>query len=238
VEYPTKAIEDPMASVTTNPPKALSRSEVVEAIRKGILGGELVPGQRLVEAELCESFGASRGVVRSALMDLVHEELLEHIPNRGARVRVVSLQEALQISEVRMAVESLCVARAAEKITDKEIEVLRGIGNDLERRAEAGDTMGFAEATHQVFKTYVRIADQAIAEEILVRLRDRNTRHRFRLTYRSGRARVSLPFWLDIIDAICSRDPEAAQKALRRFAENVQEAMKALADDRTVLGLR
>jgi len=226
-----------MATLTTKRNKSLSRSQVVEAIRKGILGAELVPGQRLVEAELCESLGASRGVVRSALVDLVHEGLLEHIPNRGARVRVVSLQEALQISEVRMAVESLCVAKAAVKITDKEIKVLHRIGEDLKHRADVGDTTGFAESTHQLFEHYVRIAAQPVAEEILVRLRDRNSRHRFRLTYRSDRARVSLPFWLDIISAICARDPGAAQEAIRHLAENVQEAMKTLAEDRNfVLG--
>src|SRR6266404_112145 len=101
--------------------KVLSQSGVVDAIRQRILRSELVPGQRLVEAELCELLGASRGTVRTALMDLEHEGLVERIANRGARVRVVGIDEALQIAEVRMAVESLCVGRAAERITDKDV---------------------------------------------------------------------------------------------------------------------
>src|SRR6516162_1711111 len=191
------------------PRKPISREGVANAIRKGILNGELVPGQRLVEAELCESLGATRGSVRSAFVDLVHEGLLEHIPNRGARVRVVTIEEALQIAEVRLVVERLCVARAAERITDAEIDTLRTIGKEMKARAGKGDTVGFADLTHKLFHTYVRIADQPIAAEILVRLRDRNSRHRFRLTYRSDRAKISLPFWLDIIEGICARDPEA-----------------------------
>lgn len=213
--------------------KDLSRAAVVDAIRHGILGGDLVPGQRLVEAEVCESLGASRGTVRSALIDLVHEGLVEHIANRGARVRVVDLQEALQIVEVRMVVESLCVAKAAEKITNEEIRTLRAIAKQMKSHAKDGDAFGFADLTHQVFETYVRIADQPVAEEVLMRLRARNSLHRFRLSYRADRARVSLPFWLDIIEAICDRDPAAAQDALRRHTDNVQEAMKALAEDRT-----
>ena len=217
--------------------KPLPPSAVVSAIKAGIQRGELAPGQRLVEAELCESLGTSRGAVRAALTDLVHEGLLEHIPNRGARVRVVTLEEALQIGEIRMVVEKMCVARAAERITDREIETLRGIAQEMQIRVANGDTANFAELTHKLFQNYVRIANQPVAEEILVRLRDRNSRHRFRLTFRTDRARVSLPFWLDIINAICDRDSIAAQKALERFARNVQEAMKTLAEDGSVLNI-
>ena len=219
-----------------NQPKALSRAAVVEAIRQGILGDDLVPGQRLVEAELCELLGATRGTVRSALMDLANEGLVERIANRGARVPIVGLQEALQIAEVRLAVESLCVAKAAERITDKEIATLRGFAKQMKSRAEQDDVVGFADVTHQVFETYVRIAQQPVAAEVLARLRARNTRHRFRLTYRAGRARISLPYWLDVIDAICKRDPEGARQALQRHNDNVQETMKSMADERTPFG--
>ena len=85
----------------------------------------------------------------------------------------------------------------------------------------------------KTFQTYVRIADQPVAEEVLERLRARNTRHRFRLTYRPGRAQVALPFRLELIDAICNRDPDAARLALQRHCQNIQEVMKSLADNRT-----
>ncbi|MBC2665874.1 GntR family transcriptional regulator [Novosphingobium flavum] len=211
--------------------KPLSRTAVVDAIRQRILRGDLVPGQRLVEAELCELLNASRGTVRTALMDLDHEGLVERIANRGARVRVVGLEEALQIVEVRMAVEVLCVSRAAQKITDKQITELRKLGAQLEEKASQSDVDRFAELTHKVFETYVKIADQPVAEEVLARLRARNTRHRFRLTYRAGRAQVSLPYWLDLIEAICNRDPVAARAALRRQAQNIEASMKALAHE-------
>src|SRR5690242_11790520 len=53
--------------------RALSPTDVAAAVRRGILAGDLVAGQRLVEAELTESLGASRGAVRAALIDLTHE---------------------------------------------------------------------------------------------------------------------------------------------------------------------
>jgi DNA-binding GntR family transcriptional regulator len=211
----------------------LSRTGVVEAIRHRILKGDLVPGQRLVEAELCELLNTSRGTVRTALMDLAHEGLIERIANRGARVRVVSLDEALQIAEVRLAVESLVVARAAERIKDKEIVQLRKLAEKLEERAAASDVEGYAEATGEIFQFYINIADQPVAAEVLERLRSRNSRHRFRLTYRAGRAQVSAPYWRAIVDAICARDPAAAQEALRRLVRNIEDTMKAIAQDDT-----
>lgn len=212
-------------------PKQLSRTEVVEQIRDRIIAGDLVPGQRLVEAEICELLHTSRGTVRTALMDLAHEGLIERIANRGARVRVVSIEEALQIVEVRMVVEALCVARAAERITDAEIAELRRLADELKECAAGADIAGYAEHTRAIFETYVRIADQPVAADILGRLRAQNNRHRYRLTYRNERAKVSLPFWLAIVDAICARDPHRAEAALRDHVGNVRESMKAVADE-------
>lgn len=218
-----------------NGTKNTGQAAVVDAIRRAILENDLAPGQRLVEADLCEMLGTSRGTVRAALMDLVHEGLVERVANRGARVRVVGLDEALQVVEVRQAVEALCVMRAAERVTDSDIVALRGIAERLQDKAEQNDIVGFADLTHQAFDTYVRIADQAVAREVLDRLRDRMARHRLRLTYRQGRAQVSLPYWLDIIDALCRRDPIAAQGALNRHVENIKQGMISASRDESPL---
>lgn len=211
--------------------REISREQIADALQRGILNGEFAPGQRLIEADICETLAASRTTVRLALSDLVNQGIVEHTPHRGARVRVVSVEEALQIAEVRLMVESLCVARAAEKISDTEIVALRDMEARLVEYAGNGDMVGFARLTYQVFQTYVRIAKQPIAEEVLTRLRARNNRHRFRLSYRPNRARVSLPFWRAIIDAICRRNPADAQRALASLSQNVQETMQAIAGE-------
>lgn len=218
-----------METLSVDPLTISSQSAVVNAIRQRILSGELASGQRLIVAEICEWVDAKRGIVNAALTELAHEGLVERIPNRGARVRVVNLHEALQIVEARMALESLCVAKAAEKITDDEIGILRAMGKEMEELAKRRDTDGYAKLTQQLVMTYLRIADQTVAAELIVRLRDRNSRHRFRLIYRSDRAQVSFPYWQEIIKAICDRNPEAARAAMQRHSENVQQAMKALA---------
>jgi DNA-binding GntR family transcriptional regulator len=204
---------------------------VVRAIRSAIQESELAPGQRLVEAELCKLLGCSHGTVRIALMELAHEGLVERAHNFGARVRVVGLQEALHISEARLVLESACVTRAAERIADDQIRELRRLGKALKERADEGDVAGFAECTHAIVMTYVRIADQPVIQEMLVRLRVRNSYHRFRLINRPFRAKVTSPLWLKIVDGICKRDPAAARRALQRYVSNVQAAMRELSDE-------
>jgi DNA-binding GntR family transcriptional regulator len=78
-----------------------------QRLRTAITDGELAPGARLVEADLVELFGVSRSNVRLAIEALAADGLVERIPNRGARVRVVSTEEAVAITEARMVLEAL-----------------------------------------------------------------------------------------------------------------------------------
>jgi DNA-binding GntR family transcriptional regulator len=116
-------------------------ADVLTAIRDAIVQGEFAPNQRLVEADLVEQFGASRSGVRSALFELANEGLVERVQNRGARVRAVTLDEAIEISEVRMVVEGLCAAKAAEHITDEEITELRALGTAMRTAVADGHVL-------------------------------------------------------------------------------------------------
>lgn len=224
---PSTGAPEPSSAATIAPAARSSGSQasVVHGIREAIIAGELVPGQRLVEAELTESFGASRGTVRAALFDLTNEGLLERIVNRGARVRVVSVEEALQITEVRMVVEGLCAARAAELVTDEQAAALRNIGAAMRAAVEQGDVVAYSQLNQRLHDLVITVSDQRVGAEVLSRLRARNVRHQFRLAFRSGRPQASLPEHLAIIEAICSRDPSVAECAARTHLRSVMDAL-------------
>ena len=95
--------------------------------------------QRLVEADLCEDFDASRFAVRAALQSLEADGLVERQRNRGARIREISLEEAVEITEVRMVVEGLVARRAAERVTDAQAATLREIGTAMRVAVASGD---------------------------------------------------------------------------------------------------
>jgi DNA-binding GntR family transcriptional regulator len=197
----------------------------VDLLRESILTGEFEPGARLVEAELSHRFGASRSTVRGALVELDHEGLVERLVNRGARVRAVSLQEALDITEVRLVVEGLCAAKAAERITDEEIAELRDIGEQMKVAVAGDDVATYSELNQRLHGRIREISAQPVASAVLSRLRAQNVRHQFALARRPGRPQVSLPEHLAIIDEVCSRSPGGAERAIRRHISSVLEAL-------------
>jgi len=201
---------------------------VVDAIRNAIADGEFAANQRLIEADLSERFGASRGNVRTALVQLSSEGLIERVQNRGARVRAVSLAEAIEITEVRMALEGLCAARAAERLTDDDRDQLRGIGTAMKEVVATGDLLGYSELNRQLHSLIRTLGGQATAQAILERLRGQNVRQQFRLAMHPGRAAVSLPQHLEMIDALCTGDPDAAEAAVRRHLRSVIDTLPAI----------
>ncbi|MFC7401814.1 GntR family transcriptional regulator [Citricoccus sp. GCM10030269] len=205
---------------------AVNASEVAGKIRRAIFAGELVPNQRLVEADLAEMYGASRGHVRTALSELTVEGLVERIQNRGARVRSVPLEEALEIIEVRAALEALCASRAATRITDGQIQDLREIGRRMERAVEAGDQGAYAQGNTDLHSTVIRLSGQQTAAATIDRLRAQAVRFQYRLFAKPGRALQSLPEHLEIIEAVCSRDPERASQAMEVHLLSVGAAIQ------------
>jgi DNA-binding GntR family transcriptional regulator len=198
---------------------------VVDAIRAAIAEGEFVPNQRLVEADLSERFGASRAAVRTALVQLSSEGLVERVQNRGARVRAVSLAEAIEITEVRMALEGLCAAKAAQRLTDDDRDRLREIGEAMRAAVASGDLLGYSELNRRLHGLVRELAGQATAGAILERLRGQNVRHQFQLAMHPGRPAVSLPQHLEIIEALCAGDPDAAEAAMRRHIRSVIDTL-------------
>jgi len=194
-------------------------------LRQDIMAGNLVPHQRLIEVDIAEEHDASRGEVRLALNELITEGLVERIPNRGARIRKVSLQEAIEITEVRAAVESLCARKAAAKVTEAQAEQLRNIGEDMKTAVERGARDEYSDLNRTLHRLVIEIADQDTAAQTIARLRGQAIRYHFQLSTQPDRPQVSLPQHLAIIDAICARDPEAAGGAMQQHLDSVTEAI-------------
>jgi DNA-binding GntR family transcriptional regulator len=206
---------------------------VVDAIRAAIADGEFVPNQRLVEADLSEQFGASRTTVRTALVQLASEGLVERVQNRGARVRAVSLAEAVEITEVRMVVEGLCAAKAAERLTDADRDRLREIGDAMRAAIASGDLLGYSDLNRRLHGLVLELAGQTTAGAIIERLRGQNVRHQFQLAMHPGRPAISLPQHLEIIEALCAGDAEGAEAAMRRHIRSVIDTLPEVETART-----
>ncbi|GGC90891.1 hypothetical protein GCM10011512_17410 [Tersicoccus solisilvae] len=205
---------------------AEAKEVVVDGVRAAILNGEMSPGQRLVEAELTEAFGVTRGSVRSAFADLAAEGLVERIPNRGVRVRRVSVAEAVAILECRGVLEGLIAARAAMRVDADQTAQLEEIGDAMRVAVASGDVLTYSRLNSRLHAAVSEIGAQPVAADLISRLRSQIVRHQFQLSLRPGRPQVSLPEHLAIIDAVVARDADAADRAARRHVESVIAALQ------------
>jgi len=205
---------------------AAGRRRAGERLRQAILAGDMAPGQRLVEEELAGVLRVTRASVRAALFDLTAEGLVERIPNRGARVRVVTLAEAVAITECRMTLEGLCAAKAAERVTEAQAARLRAIGDQMERSVADGEPLKYSALNHELHRLVREVSGQAVAADLLERLNGQLVRHQFQLSMRPGRPQASLPEHLAIIAAITAGRPAEAEEAARRHLRSVIAALR------------
>jgi DNA-binding GntR family transcriptional regulator len=141
----------------------------------------------------------------------------------------VSLEEAVEISEVRMVIEGLCAAKAAERASRDDVAGLQAIGDAMRAAVSSGDVLGYSRLNERLHSRVREISGQATASDVLERLRAQNVRHQFRLAMHPGRPQVSLPQHLDIIDAIAAHDPAAAEQAARAHLRSVIETLREIA---------
>jgi DNA-binding GntR family transcriptional regulator len=205
------------------------RLAVADAIRTAIVQGEYAPRQRLIETELCERFGTSRFIARAALQDLAAQGLVEFQRNRGARVREISLDEAIEITEVRKLLEGLEAARAAERVAVAEAAMLRGIVRDMRAAVNGSELLRYSELNARLHAAIRDISAHETSGRLLRQLRDQTVRHQFSLSLVPGRPDVSLPQHEAIVAAVTARDPAAAERAMHDHLQSVIEAYQALA---------
>jgi DNA-binding GntR family transcriptional regulator len=116
--------------------------EIAAAIRQRIMSGEIPIGAQLRQAELASELGVSRTPVREALRQLHTSGLIEVVPNRGAIVRVPSPWEVRNAYEVRAELEGLACERAVSRISDSELQQLRGANESMRAEVEHPTTDG------------------------------------------------------------------------------------------------
>ena len=201
---------------------------VLDELRSAILAGEFVAGQRLVEVDLCDRFGCSRFAVRAAIPVLASEGLVDVQRHRGARVRVIPIEEAIEITEVRRLLEGLIAGRAAQRATPAEAAELRQIITEMRDAVASAELMRYSDANARLHALIRTIGAHQTATGILERLRAQLIRHQFTLALVPGRPAVSLAQHERIVDAITTGNPQEAEAAMLDHITSVIDALTSL----------
>lgn len=202
------------------------RKDAYHHLREAIVSGQFHPNERLVEAAIAQRIGAGRTAVRAALVRLDQEGLVELEHNRGARVRLISDREALEIEEVRAALEGMLARRAAERIKSEGLRALRQAMEHMRDRVGAGDSVGYSELNATFHQLIWTAADHPTASNLVGSLKSQGIRFQYQTALRPGRAQRSLREHETIFAALKAHDGDAAESAMRAHLAEVLDTLK------------
>jgi DNA-binding GntR family transcriptional regulator len=206
--------------------QAATERDPTAELRQAIVDGVFHPNERLVEEDLALRFQTKRSSIRAALTVLAQERLVVHERNRGARVRLVTIEEAAEILECRAVIEGLVARKAAERIDAGGIATLRSIVADMKKYADDGDVRAYSECNGRFHGALLAVAHHTAAEHLLVLLTAQIVRHQYRSALSPGRPTQSLREHAAVLDAVVAGDGAAAENAMRAHILNVTLAVR------------
>jgi GntR family transcriptional regulator, trigonelline degradation regulator len=205
-------------------PPLLVRERAFEEVRNAIISGELAPGTRLIERELCAAMGISRASVREMVRLLQAERLIDVEPRRGPTVATLSRKQAAEIYEIRGMMESLLIQRFTEHASDADIEALLEIFAQVKAAAADAAPKRIVALMLRFNEHLMTVARHEIACEILDGLNARISSLRLRAMSKPGRTETSLGELRAVLDAVARRDAEQAAQLMRVSVDNARDA--------------
>ena len=221
----------PLSLLSDRPVEARTLADRVFAqIQEAIVKGDLAPGAKLSEAELAARYGVSRGPLREALRRLEGRQLITRIPHVGVRIMSLSLDELLQIYQVRESLEGLACRLAASQMTAAEIADLKALLARHEQQIAEHEGRAYIQEEGNVDFHYRIIHGSHNA--VLIQMLCGELYHRVRI-YRGqfsvteGRPVRALDEHRRIVEAIEARDGELAEFLMRRHIATARANIEA-----------
>lgn len=211
-------------------PAAL-RDRVVGNLRNAIINGQLVPGSRLVERQMCELLGVSRTLVREALRQLEAEGWVRILPNRGPVVISMTPDEVRELYEVRAALEGIAAYRAAERLTPEQLDRLGGAVDAMTKAQSRGDWMRHRQQLQTFYEILREASGNALLRSQLEALSARMAWLRGVTLARPERAAIAVKEETRLLGALRARNAKRARELceehLRTAGEAVVDALQA-----------
>ena len=131
---------------------------VLESLREQIINGTLQPQEKLVEAEIAQKFGLSRGPVREALRQLAVEGLVDYCPNKGCTVALLSPQDAYEVFFLRGSLEKLAIQKSNCRLSDYSLMIMEASIEEFRKAVLEGNTMKAVHADEIFHQQIIRSA--------------------------------------------------------------------------------
>ena len=204
--------------------QSATTTDAIRDLRERISSQRVVPGSRILEQDVANTYNIPRAKAREVLAALADRGLIEREPNKGAIVSPVDMETTYRLYEVREALDGLTVRLATERSQPEDWEDIHELfGDTFEKSLQAGDL-----DTHigviETFRDRIRIvADNPVLSDMLDRVYDRSRVTMRRVALLPGRAEMGMGQYRAVLDAIISGNADEAERRIKELNRSARE---------------
>ena len=206
--------------MTKNPGQT---ERVYHLIRDSIMGNQFLPGESLREAELAAKYQVSRNTIKKVLLMLDNDGLVTVEMNKGAKVRAYSLEEVLEFLEFRQVLEGFICRLAVPCFTEEGIAELFDILERMGACKDKGELAEYSSLNQEFHKKIFDTCPNRTAVEVTRTLKSQMRKYNTKTILIPSRPEQSFAEHTTIAQAICARDADTAELAMKNHLKNVRE---------------
>lgn len=199
------------------------REKVFTRIEEDIINGRYAAGQKLTESMLSKDLNVSRTPVREALSRLEIEGLVEAVPNKAVVVAGITSKDIEDIYEIRISIEGLAARRAAENITDEELQNLGSITDMQEFFTGKGDLKQLVKLDGEFHHTIFKASGSKTLKNILTTFHHNIKKARGDSFSKKEGTEKILEEHRAVFEAIKRGDSEKAEEHMIRHVKNAKK---------------
>ena len=213
-------------------PKARRRAkvsavDVLQVLRDRIARQDVAPGAKLREHELAAEFGVPRARIREVFGALEGRGLIERIPNRGAVVSRLELDQAFNLYDVRAVLEGLCVRQATQNVPNETWQEFVDLFDaPMEEFVKASDFDGYLACYGRFRSRFIECARNPVAAQMLDSIYEKTHVVIRRIVILPGRAQSGLGEHRAVVAAMRAGDAEGAEQLKRLNLQNAQATLR------------
>jgi DNA-binding GntR family transcriptional regulator len=201
----------------------MMHDEVVGRLRHMLTEGEIPPGSRIPERELCDTLGISRTPLREALKVLAAEGLVVLLPNRGSRAAKLTRKDVRELFEVCEALEATAGELAGQRISDGQLGEIGALQARMVEHYQARDLLSYYRCNRQIHEAIVRAADNAVLAGFYESVSGRIRRARFITPMTEEHWALAIQEHEGILNALQRRDGGGLAHILRNHLRRKRE---------------
>lgn len=200
-------------------------------LKKRIMDLHLRPGEMLLVQPLAVELGISRTPVREALVRLLQEGFVEEAEGKKFRVSALTLENVLEIHELRELIEGHAVQKVARGRSEAQIRELRKLLRQMTQALKAKDHDAFFAGDLEFHNRIISFCGNQTLKDLMAHLNEKIQRIRYLTLYIHQRLEETIDEHDQVLEGIVRRDPEGAFRSLHLHLENVRKGVEQLFAD-------